>query len=322
MRWQDAIDEYFCDQQAQGRINSPETVRSYRRVLNLHAQDTATGPLDASRHDVKRTLARWEHPNTRAREHAVLVGFYDWVSRETDRSDNPARQVARPKMRKASVQRLTRSEVDAMIAACQTTRERRVILLGARAGARAGEMMGFQGRHFKREGFIWVSADIAKGKRERWVPVLDELIPIVRDIRAEVDHDHFVITTFRAGGIVPCPPTQGISITTLARLVRKIAERAGVAGHVHPHLLRHAFGDHIARRAGLHIAQALMGHASVRTTEGYVGKPDLDELAAAVKGTEHESIARRQRFERQMHATANSTLDMGGREMLQWVLAR
>ncbi len=93
--WEDAIDEYLRDQQHAGRINSVETVRKYRRALARHAEDTPDGPVGVSRADVKRTLVRWPHPNTRAVEHSVLVSFYDWMLAEGTRSDNPARQVRR-----------------------------------------------------------------------------------------------------------------------------------------------------------------------------------------------------------------------------------
>ena len=34
--------------------------------------------------------------------------------------------------------------------------------------------------------------------------------------------------------------------------------------------------------AGLHSAQALLGHAAIQTTEGYLTRPSPDELAAAM----------------------------------------
>jgi site-specific recombinase XerD len=37
----------------------------------------------------------------------------------------------------------------------------------------------------------------------------------------------------------------------------------------------------VVRRAGLRVAQALLGHATIQTTEGYLAKPSLDELAHA-----------------------------------------
>jgi hypothetical protein len=71
-----------------------------------------------------------------------------------------------------------------------------------------------------------------------------------------------------------------------ARVVRTYGRRRDQwsARGTHPHLLRHAFGDHIARHAGMRNAQFLLGHADVGTTESYVGRPTLDELARAVAG--------------------------------------
>jgi site-specific recombinase XerD len=49
-----------------------------------------------------------------------------------------------------------------------------------------------------------------------------------------------------------------------------------------PHQLRHAFADRVTRQAGLRASQALLGHASIQTTEGYLTKPSPDELVAAM----------------------------------------
>ena len=54
-----------------------------------------------------------------------------------------------------------------MLDAARGIRERRAISLGLCAGLRNAELRGLQGRHFERPGLIWVSADIAKGRRER-----------------------------------------------------------------------------------------------------------------------------------------------------------
>lgn len=40
--------------------------------------------------------------------------------------------------------------------------------------------------------------------------------------------------------------------------------------------------NHVARGAGVRVAQTLLGHASIQTTEGYLGQPTLDELTRAV----------------------------------------
>lgn len=143
--------------------------------LSKHSEDIDNrDPRLVGRNDIKRTLGRWQHPNTQRNAHAILISFYDWTMEEGIRETNPARQVRKAKKRETSVYRLTGHEVVSMMDACESTRERRVIILGVCAGARNQELRGLRGEHFQRDGFIWFSADIAKGKRERWVPVLDE----------------------------------------------------------------------------------------------------------------------------------------------------
>src|SRR5262249_28292190 len=129
-----------------------------------------------------------------------------------------------------------------------------------------------------------------QGKRERCVPVLLEAAETVNDIRSNVTPDDFVIPARRPSN----PPwntrwreypDRPSSPQAIWRTVSEVAVRAGIAAHVHPHLLRHAYGDHVAKHAGLRAAQALLGHASVDTTaSAYVERPGLDELSISVHG--------------------------------------
>lgn len=49
------------------------------------------------------------------------------------------------------------------------------------------------------------------------------------------------------------------------------------------HTLRHAFTDYVRRTTGdVAIAQALLGHANIGTTQTYLKTPSLDELRAAL----------------------------------------
>jgi hypothetical protein len=46
-----------------------------------------------------------------------------------------------------------------------------------------------------------VSRDIAKGDKERWVPVLTDLEPVIAEILLQVDHGKYVIPGRRSRGI-------------------------------------------------------------------------------------------------------------------------
>jgi integrase/recombinase XerD len=290
MRFTAAIDLYIADMRAAGRLNSDRSEVSYRGTLSRHAEDVGNrDPATTNRDDVKRTLLRWAHPNTQRTCRAVLVSFYRWTMEEGYRKDNPAEQTRRPRKRPVQVYRLTQDETVRMLLACRSRRERWAIYLAMCAGLRNQELRGLQGRHFARADVIWVSADIAKGSRERWLPVLPELRPIVAHIREQLEADDYVLPAQRwrdpgANRSQVDKAKHPSSAQALYYLVKRVASRAGIKGNVHPHTLRHAFADHIARGSGLRTAQALLGHATLGTTEAYLSAPALDDLVAAVAG--------------------------------------
>jgi integrase/recombinase XerC len=283
-----AVELYIEDMRALGRLAAERSTVEYRRALLQHASDAETSdPRATTRLDAKQTLRRWSHPNTQRRRRSVLVSFYDWMVEEGLRTDNPARQTRAARGREPSVHRLTLEETRRFLAAAQGRAERRIAYLGVCAGLRRNELRLLRGQHFAREGWIWIPPELAKRGRERWVPVITDLEPIVLDIRQTTEPEHYVLpgTSWVEGdgGLRPVTvPDRPCHPKTLWRAVRRIGRRAGIATAVHPHLLRHAFAEHTTRRAGLRVAQAVLGHATIQTTEAYLGTLSLDELASAM----------------------------------------
>jgi integrase/recombinase XerD len=290
MRFYDAIDAYIEDMQVQGRLTSSSSERGYRSTLIAHAEDVQNrDPAYVGREDVKRTLRRWPYPNTQGTNRSKLVSFYRWAMEEGLRKDNPAEQTRKPRRRPKDKYRLTEAEVVSILRATSGVRELRAIFLGLCIGLRNAELRGLQGRHFARGGFVWVSADIAKGGREHWVPVIADLESVVAEILADVRLEEYVLPAQRFRN----PPFntdrrdlrhQQSSSQALRQLVIRVAKRAGIATHVSPHDMRHAYAEHIARKTDTRIAQHLLGHAHLGTTDTYLGRPRLDDMVAAVRG--------------------------------------
>jgi integrase/recombinase XerD len=290
MRFTTAVDQFEDDMRLQGRLNSESSVRAYRGSLTRHAEDVSNrDPRYTNRDDVKRTLARWSNPNSHRTRRAHLVSFYDWLMEEGYRKDNPARQTRPPRTRKPEIYRMTRDEAARMLAAARGVREQRAIFLGICAGLRNAELRALQGRHFQRPGVVYVPGHGAKGGSGRWVPATLELLPILEEIRATVAHDEYVLPAQRWRNPGWNSEKRDYrkrpsSSQALRSLVRRVGSRAGIRADIHPHLMRHAYADHIARHAGTRVAQFLLGHSGIGTTETYLGAPTLDELSAAVAG--------------------------------------
>src|SRR3954452_12710453 len=235
-----AIERFLDEMRAFGRLTTERSTAEYRRTLVVHAADAETSdPARTGREDIKTTLRRWSHPNTQRRKRSMMVSFYDWMLEEGLRADNPARQVRAPRGREPRVRRLTLDEMRAVLAAAVGRRERRMAYLAACAGLRCSELRLLQGRHFAREGWILVSADIAKGRRERWVPVMVDLQPVVSEIRETTAVDHYVLpaTQWITGTLASVPidvPERACDRKTIWRTIRRIGRRAGIGTPVHP----------------------------------------------------------------------------------------
>jgi integrase/recombinase XerD len=285
------IDTYVSEMQRAGQMTSRNTELAYRDKLYRFAEYVGNrDPRTISREEVRAFLGRWPHANSQRQAHAILSSFFDFALEEGWRKDNPARQVRRARAKTPAVYRMTRGEVVQLLQASnEKRRDKWMAHLGCCAGLRSQELLGLQGRHFARPGWVHVTDDLGKGSKARWIPVLPDLVEVVGEILTLVEVDEFVLPGRRSLNppehtIFREHPQKRLSASALYKQTVALGERAGLSERLTPHVLRRAFAEHVARVAGLRVAQALLGHASVETTTLYTERPTLDELAVTVQG--------------------------------------
>jgi|KBSMisStaDraftv2_1062788.scaffolds.fasta_scaffold220136_3 site-specific recombinase XerC len=295
-----AIDAFIADLRSEGRITSAHTELAYRTKLEHLVAVTGDAGADViTAASVKDALSRWQGASRR-QAHAIYRSFFAWCVYEQIRESNPAAAVRPTRAQAPQVYRLTRAEVVALLdSSMPVRRDRWVVHLGVCAGLRSQELRGLQGRHLARAGWVWVDQAIGKGGRERWVPVLGDLADVVDEIITLVGVDEYVLPGRSSldpprHTVAREHPHKMLAASSLYRQVVALGERAGLAQRVTPHVLRRAFAEHVARSAGLRVAQELMGHVSVQTTTLYTERPNLDELAASVRGFSFHSQLPRQ----------------------------
>jgi integrase len=294
-----AIAKFLAEKKATGRFSSERTIVSYRRCLELHAEDANANGHPTVRSvdtgDIVTTLGRWRGQNTKRNRRAILVSYYDWAAANGHRPTNPARSVQAPKRRNNTPPVAGPQEIQAVMAEARRRggRDWWAIELLAGTGIRRAELLGGQLRDLDRDGWYHVRPEVAKGGRERWVPAGLAIRAVRDDLRKHRGHPkHHILASSQTVEVgVPEPqmkedPWRPMSQQALMRLVDRVCGPTGanVRFRMTPQAFRRHYGYVIAQEHGIWVAQAVLGHADVGTTvEHYTGIASESDTNAARK---------------------------------------
>ena len=199
-------------------------------------------------------------------------GLYRWLVRHKRYRVNPCQGVRAPKAARTlprvlsveSAQRLL--EVDAQESSPALLRDRAMFELLYSSGLRRAELVlldAGDGRLDLRSGEVTVTG---KGGRTRTVPVgtrAREALRIWLAIRNHLAKPGERALFVGARGRRIAPSEVGTRLKAWAR-------RQGLAGRIHPHMLRHSFASHVLESSqDLRAVQEMLGHASISTTQVY-----------------------------------------------------
>jgi site-specific recombinase XerD len=114
-----------------------------------------------------------------------------------------------------------------------------------------------------------------KGSKLRIVFLSEEAKSALHQYLAKrIDVDEALFISFPKKGLVNKKnserETLRLTPRTIQRLIKYYAKKAGIMKDVHPHTLRHSFAtDLLINGADIRSVQAMLGHASITTTQIY-----------------------------------------------------
>ena len=255
---------------------SEHTLSAYGSDLNQFRAVLGKDPLHASTDDIRQfilgCLESGVSPTTARRKTSTLKSFYQFVFAEGGIAQDPSHHVRAPKAPDVVIRQVTRAEVDQILASVGTDhaldlRNRALVYMAYGSGLRVSELASVKitDVDFQR-GVAKVRR--GKGQKDRWVPLSAPEMEAIRLYmekarpRFAAEPDNGVLFIGRRG--------EPLTRQRLWQVLTGISEPV-VGRTVSPHKYRHAFvTDTINGGADFRVVQKMVGHASVKTTMGYM----------------------------------------------------
>ena len=289
-----ALIDQFCDTLWLEHGLAKNSLDAYRRDLRLFARWLQVRrPGCATLHQVQgHDLAAYfaerhaeTKPSSANRRLSVLKRFYQLALRGQQVAQDPCLTLASAKQAQRFVHTLTEQQVETLLGAPDVAtalglRERTMLELMYASGLRVSELVTLKLVELSmNDGVLRVTG---KGSKTRLVPFgqearrwIERYLAEARAVILDGQIDDALFVTARGG-----PMTRQMFWV----LIKKHAARAGIAGPLSPHTLRHAFATHLLNHgADLRVVQLLLGHADISTTQIYthVARERLKLLHAA-----------------------------------------
>ncbi len=272
----DSLTEEFLRYLAIERNASPRTVKAYRQAL---AGFRATSKVpwkkctaDDFRDYLFAIMKRGQARSYVRLQFSALRRFYRFLAERKNLTRDPVRELHLPKIEKKLPLVLTRQQVDELLAApIKVEKNRAAPAWMPLRDAASMELFYSSGLRLSELAALDV-ADVdlytesvrvfGKGRKERVCPVGLPALEAISKYRsaAKVHAGPLFINKFR----------QRLSSRSIWLILKRYLRHTSIPISISPHKLRHSFATHMLDRgADLRSVQALLGHASLSTTQIY-----------------------------------------------------
>ncbi|MCT4587396.1 MAG: tyrosine-type recombinase/integrase [Carboxylicivirga sp.] len=187
--------------------------------------------------------------------------------------------VPRPKKSKVLPKTLERSEIQAILKQNINLKHKCLLYMLYATGIRGGELLNLKVEDVGFSNNIIVIKK-GKGRKDRVVKLPQKLKAILQKYMQKY-RPIFYLFEGQNGG--------SYSSTSLQKVIKGTAQKAGITKRVTPHMLRHSYATHL-HDSGMDIRhiQRLLGHQSTKTTEiyTYISKRDISQLKSPLDDLE------------------------------------
>ena len=274
-----ALIEAFLEMLSAERGARANTLDAYARDLEDARAEVRGGLKSASAEAIEAYVAGMARRGLAAatvrRRISALRQFYRFLLGENVRGDDPTSRLDAPKRARSLPKTLSLEEIERLIAAAETARDKALIELLYGAGLRVSELVSLPLRTAPKAGQAHMVIE-GKGGKERLVALgRPALLALEAHLAAragalpkvEAQRERAARWLFPSASAADGKLTR----RRVAQILEAAAVKAGISpARVSPHVLRHAFATHLVEGgADLRTVQTLLGHADIATTQIY-----------------------------------------------------
>jgi len=275
-RTNDTLAEEFLRHLTVERNASPRTVKAYREALGAFRALNKTPWKKCTPDDFRDYLfaimKRGQARSYVRLQFSALRSFYKFLADRKGLRTDPVRQLQLPKIEKKLPLVLTRQQIDELLAAplkiaknraapaWMPLRDVAIMELFYSSGLRLSELAALNVADV--DLYTESVRVFGKGRKERICPIGAPALEAISRYRANA--------SVHSGPLFINKARKQISPRSIWLILKRYLRQTSIPISISPHKLRHSFATHMLDRgADLRSVQALLGHASLSTTQIY-----------------------------------------------------
>ena len=210
-------------------------------------------------------------PSTRARITAAVKSAMSFGLKTGYLAVNVGSVVKLPKLEDRLAERIMSEQQIAKMFALETNaRNHAILVLLYRAGLRVSELCNLTWRNLQERTDTGQVTVFGKGKKTRHVLLDASTWQEVMDLKTSLNSGESHVFQSRQQRSRSGEKGRRLDDSMVHRIVAAAARRAGIAGNVSPHWMRHAHATHaLERGAPITLVKETLGHKSMETTAKY-----------------------------------------------------
>jgi len=242
---------------------SPHTTQAYLRCIRDFAKHFMRSPAEMGEPEVRQFLLHLtQERKVSSGLQTAYVSALKFLYRTTLRQPEVVEHLSYPKRPKTFPVVLTMQEVLKLFAAIRSPKYKAILATAYGAGLRISEVCALKPMDIDSQRML-IHVRLGKGNKDRYVILGETVLALLRDY----------YKTARRKGVYLFPgykPQSPLCPACVRQVMRKAVRKAGLSKKATVHSLRHSFATHLLESGyDIRIVQALLGHASIHTTQRY-----------------------------------------------------